>query len=294
MTEQEHEDRQYIVTSGPLRSAITVELHTHRAVQLWQGRRMSTSPDGHILHSIIGMPRFLSLLNIIRMDASMDNPCADMYMLRLEERLLDARKEMDTLTHSVKNIFDLLPETLTVENCLSIQPARFPVFSASQLGFIGIYLLTDFDKLARNVQLAAHMALLNRTECNDLIQRSSGLIRSIFTLAQKYHRIPVTREDFTAGNARAVAAEESIGVLPADILDGTRRSQFAPPLRQSQDTVSAAATGSATRHAAPEPGSGEAADQDTLLQTTAAEHPESPETPPTGAEDNAHDPDPNT
>lgn len=232
MSEQEHENNNYIVTSGPLRSAITIELHTHRAVQLWQGRQMSTSPEGHLVHSIIGIPRFLSLLNIISMDASLDNPCADMYILRLEERLLDARLEMDTLTRGVKTIFALLPETLTVESCLSIQPARFPVFSASQLGFIGIYLLTDFDKFARSAMLAAHMALLNVTERNDLIKRSSGLIRSIFALAQKYRRIPVTREDFRMGNARAAAAEEAVGALPADILDGTRRSQYAPPLRQ--------------------------------------------------------------
>ena len=292
MSEQEHEERQYTLTSGPLRSAITVELHTHRAVQLWLGRQMSTSPEGHTIHSIIGMPRFLSLLNIIRMDASMDNPCADVYILRLEERLLDARKEMDTLTHDVQNIFALLPENMSVENCLSIQPARFPVFSASQLGFIGIYLLTDFDKLARNTQLATHMALLSRTECNNLIQRSSGIIRSIFTLAQKYRRIPVTREDFRTGNARAAAAEDTVGPLPTDILDGTRRSQYAPPLRQPPAPSPAPATEPEVLRAAPEAD----ADETELSESpaVAAESPERTETSLTGAEDDDHESDPCT
>ncbi|WP_336221615.1 PFL_4669 family integrating conjugative element protein [Citrobacter amalonaticus] len=235
MSDPSHE-QSYTLTSGPLRSAITIELHTHRAVQLWQGRQASASPEGHPLHPIIGIPRFLNLLNIIRMDSSLDNPCADLYMLKLEERLLKARREMDRMTGSVNGIFKLLPDTLTVENCLSIQPVRFPVFSASQLGFIGIYLLTDFDKLARNTQLATHMALLNRTECNDLIQRSSGIIRSIFSLAQKYRRIPVTRSDFKEDNARAKAATALVGELPGDILDGSRRSQFAPPLRRASAT----------------------------------------------------------
>lgn len=235
MSDPSHE-QSYTLTSGPLRSAITIELHTHRAVQLWQGRQSSASPEGHPLHPIIGIPRFLNLLNIIRMDSSLDNPCADLYMLKLEERLLHARREMDRMTGSVNGIFNLLPDTLTVENCLSIQPVRFPVFSASQLGFIGIYLLTDFDKLARNIQLATHMALLNRVECNDLIQRSSGIIRSIFSLAQKYRRIPVNREDFKEDNARAKAATALVGKLPDDILDGSRRSQFAPPLRRTPST----------------------------------------------------------
>lgn len=231
MSEQSTEQN-YMVNSGPLRSAITIELHTHRAVQLWQGRPGSTSPEGRIIHPIISMPRFLSLLNMIRMDSSLDNPCADAYMLRLEERLLVARQEMNELTDSVKTVFNLIPETMNVENCLSIQPARFPVFSASQLGFIGIYLLTDFDKLARNTMLATHMALLNRVERNDLIQRSSNLVRSILVMAQKYRRISVTRDDFRQGNARAQAALDIVGQLPDDILEGSRRSQYAPPLRQ--------------------------------------------------------------
>lgn len=231
MSEQTN-DHNYIISSGPLRSAITIELHTHRAVQLWQGRSGATSPDGKIIHPIISMPRFLSLLNIIRMDSSLDNPCADAYMLRVEERLLAARQEMNELIDSVRTVFNMIPETMTVENCLSVQPVSFPVFSASQLGFIGIYLLTDFDKLARNTQLATHMALLNRVERNDLIQRSSNLVRSIFVLAQKYRRIPVTRDDFRQGNVRAQAAQEIVGQLSDDILDGSRRSQYAPPLRR--------------------------------------------------------------
>lgn len=231
MSEQQNEHN-YIFSSGPLRSAITIELHTHRAIQLWHGRPGSTSPDGRIIHPIISMPRFLSLLNIIRMDSSLDNPCADAYMIRIEERLLAARQEMNELIDSVKSVFNMIPETMTVENCLSIQPVSFPVFSASQLGFIGVYLLTDFDKLARNTMLATHMALLNRVERNDLIQRSSNLVRSIFVLAQKYRRIPVTRDDFRQENARAQAAVDIVGQLPDDILDGTRRSQYAPPLRR--------------------------------------------------------------
>lgn len=256
MSEQSTEQN-YIISSGPLRSAITIELHTHRATQLWQGRQGATSPDGRIIHPIIGMPRFLSLLNIIRMDSSLDNPCADAYMIRLEERLLAARQEMNSLTDSVQTVFSMIPETLTVESCLSVQPASFPVFSASQLGFIGIYLLTDFDKLARNTMLATHMALLNRVERNDLIQRSSNLVRSIFVLAQKYRRIPVTRDDFRQKNARAQAAVDIVGQLPEDILDGSRRSQYAPPLRRqevpsnAENTPTVEISGTAAEQVAP-------------------------------------------
>ncbi|MDX5630319.1 MULTISPECIES: AcaB family transcriptional regulator [unclassified Brenneria] len=83
--------------------------------------------------------------------------------------------------------------------------------------------------------LANHMALINRVELNDIRQRGGNLLRSIFVLAQKYRRIPVTRQDIRDGNARAQAAEELAGPVPDDIFDGSRRSAYAPPLRSASE-----------------------------------------------------------
>lgn len=247
----------HILTSGPLRSTITIELHTHLATRTWTGRQ--ASPEENI-HGIIGIPRFLNLMNIIRLDSLADNPWADLWMLRIEERLLAAREEMNALIDSMKSIFSLLPEMMTVESCASIQPARFPIFASSQLGFIAVYLLTDFDELMRKALLAQHMALINRVELNDLRQRGGNLIRSILVLAQKYRRIPVTRQDIRDGNARAIAAEEIAGPVPDDIFDGTRRSTWAPPLRQTEDELSAPAITSAFSESAPDTPSGDDAE----------------------------------
>lgn len=223
------------LTTGPLRSSITIELHTHLATRTWTGRQPDMAEN---IHGIIGIPRFLNIMNVIRLDAAADNPYADLWMLRLEERLLAAREEMNVLIDSMKTVFSQLPEMMTVEGCASIQPARFPVFASTQLGFIAIYLLTDFDELMRNALLAQHMALINRVQMNDLRQKGGNLIRSILVLAQKYRRIPVTRQDIRERNARAVAAEEQVGPVPEDIFDGSRRSAYAPPLRQPVNEVS--------------------------------------------------------
>ncbi|HAT6805129.1 TPA: TIGR03761 family integrating conjugative element protein [Citrobacter freundii] len=237
MSEQDTLSPPQVITSGPLRSSITIELHTHLAIRTWRGRQADPQEN---VHGIIGMPRFLSIMNILRMDSLADNPYADLWMLRLEERLLAARDEMNVLIDSMETIFSQLPEMMTIEGCLSVQPVRFPVFASSQLGFIAVYLLTDFDKLMRNLMLAHHMALINRTEQNDLRQHGGNLIRSILVLAQKYRRIPVTRQDIRGGNARAQAAEEQAGRVPEDIFDGTCRSAYAPPLRQVIDEAPAA------------------------------------------------------
>lgn len=220
------------LTTGPLRSTVTIELHTHLATRTWTGRQPDPAEN---IHGIIGIPRFLNIMNIIRLDSQADNPYADLWMLRLEERLLAARTEMNALIDSMAAVFNQLPEMMTVEGCASIQPARFPVFASSQLGFIAVYLLTDFDELMRKALLAQHMALINRVEMNALRQKGGNLIRSILVLAQKYRRIPVTRQDIRDHNARAIAAEEQAGSVPEEIFTGSSRSVYAPPLRLVAD-----------------------------------------------------------
>ncbi|HBO8844842.1 TPA: DUF1845 domain-containing protein, partial [Pseudomonas aeruginosa] len=46
-----------------------------------------------------------------------------------------------------------------------------------------------------------------------------------------------TRDDFAANNARAEAARkmyEKFGEIPQDILEGSRRSNFAPPITRGR------------------------------------------------------------
>lgn len=227
-------EQQFSLTSGPLRSSIIIELHTHHATQAWVGRLPNRDEN---IYGIIGIPRFITIMNVIRLDILADNPYADMWMLLLEERLQAAREGMNALIDSMQSVFDNVPEMMTVEGSASIKPARFPVFASTQLGFIAVYLLTDFDSLMRKALLAHHMALLTRAEMNELRQKAGNFLRSILVQAQKYRRIAVTRQDIREGNARAVAAVEQAGLVPEDILDGSRRAVYAPPLRLSDDSA---------------------------------------------------------
>ena len=65
------------------------------------------------------------------------------------------------------------------------------------------------------------------------IDGGAHLLRSLFGLAQRYRLAGVNRDDMAANNARAREAVDKFGTLPQDILEGTRRSQFAPPITRS-------------------------------------------------------------
>ncbi|MDE2052947.1 MAG: DUF1845 family protein, partial [Gammaproteobacteria bacterium] len=68
----------------------------------------------------------------------------------------------------------------------------------------------------------------------------SYLLRSTFALAQRYRYCGATRDDIAANNAVARAAREQYGELPQDVLEGTRRSRFAPPIVRRSALSSAA------------------------------------------------------
>ncbi len=124
------------------------------------------------------------------------------------------------------------PPALTLSDNLNVQPLKLPLFVNSQLGFLAVYLLADFDQLARRLILAHHTALIDRKAMELWLDEGAHLLRSAFTLAQKYRYTGASRDDFAANNAVARSALEKYGELPRDVLEGTRRSRFAPPIQK--------------------------------------------------------------
>ncbi|PSS58897.1 PFL_4669 family integrating conjugative element protein [Pseudomonas sp. BBP2017] len=218
----------YQLNLGSLRSSITLTLHTHHAARLWQGR---SGRDG--VHPILGMPGYIAVTNLLKQASGQDDPYADWFILQLEEKLLQARAEMLTLTQQVSQVERALPTQVDVGDNLNIHPVTLPLFIGSQLGFLAIYLLTDYDTLIRRVLLAHHTALIGRVNMETWIDGGAHLLRSLFGLAQRYRLAGVSRDDMAANNARAREAIDRFGIPPQDILEGARRSQFAPPIIRS-------------------------------------------------------------
>ncbi|ECJ2256252.1 DUF1845 domain-containing protein [Salmonella enterica subsp. enterica serovar Wichita] len=191
----------YTFNMGPLRSAIHIQLHTHNATRLWTGRR--ATENGPV--PIIGMPRFIEILNQIRIAAEHNDPYADLWMLRMEEKLAQSRKMMHMMLDQAKAMFSELPEGIDIENCFNVQ-------------------------LARQLLLASHIAVISRREMHNRLNNGATVIRSAFGLAQKYRGSGLTRQDFIDDTPQARAAIERLGPLPEAILSGKLHSSFSSPL----------------------------------------------------------------
>lgn len=176
------------------------------------------------------MPRFIEILNQMRIAAEHNDPYADLWMLRMEEKLVQSRKLMQVMLDQAKAMFSELPEGIDIEHCFNVQPARFPLFINAPLAYQGVYLLTDFDQLARQLLLASHIAVISRREMHNRLNNGATVIRSVFGLAQKYHGSGLTRQDFIDDTPQDRAAIERLGPLPEAILSGKLRSSFSSPL----------------------------------------------------------------
>jgi integrating conjugative element protein (TIGR03761 family) len=162
--------------------------------------------------------------------SAQDDPYADWAIVQLEEKLTKAKTGMLELTQQLDRIRQDLPTQIDMGDNLNIHPVTLPLYIGSQLGFLAVYLLTDYDMLVRHTLLAHHTALIGRRDMEAWIDDGAHLLRSLFGQAQRYRHTGVTRDDMAANNARALAAVEKYGLPPLDILEGHRRSQFAPPI----------------------------------------------------------------
>jgi integrating conjugative element protein (TIGR03761 family) len=210
---------------GALRSTMQLTLHTHHASRIWHGRAQSEDRAG-----IIGLNGFVSIMSKMKRGAEQDDPYSDAWMLRIEDKLKITKGQLETLREQVDLALTDIPPGLSLGENLNVQPVSLPLFIGAQLGFKAAFLLADYDDLARRLILAHHTALIDRSTLERWLNEGAHALRSLFSLAQQYRYSGAQREDFAANNAVAQAAREKFGELPQDILDGSRRSRFAPPI----------------------------------------------------------------
>ncbi|EPG2630840.1 TPA: TIGR03761 family integrating conjugative element protein [Pseudomonas aeruginosa] len=220
---------------GSLRSSMSLTLHTHHAARIWHGRAASEGRP-----AIIGLNGFVSVMSKVKRGAEQDDPYSDWWMLRIEEKLEQTKGRLQSLREQVDQALTEVPLALSLGENLNVQPVKLPLFVNAQLGFMAVYLLADFDDIARKLILAHHTALIDRSTLERWLNEGAHALRSLFSLAQQFRYSGCTRDDFAANNAAARSALEKLGELPQDVLEGTRRSRFAPPiLRRSPSRPSA-------------------------------------------------------
>ncbi len=225
MTNDTSDPKSLQLNLGSLRSAMSLTLHTHHASRIWHGRAASEGRPG-----IVGLNGYIAAMNKMKRGAEQDDPYSDWWMLRIEEKLAQTKDTLKLLREQVEQALADIPPALNLGENLNVQPVKLPLFVNAQLGFMAVYLLADYDELARKLILAHHTALIDRHTLERWLNDGAHALRSLFSLAQQYRYSGCTRDDFAAKNAAARTALEKYGELPQAVLEGTERSRYAPPI----------------------------------------------------------------
>ncbi|BFI52557.1 MULTISPECIES: PFL_4669 family integrating conjugative element protein [Yersinia pseudotuberculosis complex] len=220
--------------TGSLYSELRIELHSHYAIGLWQGRRVETGEDGTVVKSgIIGMPQFLNKASLINQDSLRDNPWADAAMLKMDDQLIAAGSKMADLIEQLDKNMQWLPKGATLSEVISSEPLDIHVYSNTPLGYRCVFLLLGFDQFARLVLQAAHYGLISHQQRYDRLSDGSRLVREIYGSVMSYRSVAVSRLDAIENNTVWQQAISELGEPNAGVLLGTRRSIFSPPINES-------------------------------------------------------------
>ena len=217
----------YGARPGKLRGISVLTIKTYMAQHMVFGRAASREAVGK--RGIVGLIGFASSLTQLFNGAKSDDPYADKWLLDIEA-VIDAAAE--TLGDARETVTKALAQRADVSHGVaqSIKPLHVPLYFSNQFAYRAAYLVNDFDNLLCAIQTAKHVALLTNEQSNPLIRSCSKMLRRTFTSANGYRYTGVSRADMAYGTARAAEALRRWGELPPDVLDGTRRAEYGPPL----------------------------------------------------------------
>lgn len=219
---------------GTLRGDASLEIQTRQAQQLVYGRRKTEDKE-----HITGLVRFGMNMKRVWASAGRDDPYADWALLRIEETLTQARKKINTMRQETEQLLENAAVGVEIDVAHSLEPVRVPLQFANAYGYMGAYLISDYDQLVCTILTARFVGLLPSNKSTKSLHNTATLIRHAFGLSSLWKFTLVTRNDVRNNTPMALKAKEAMsmmGELPQEIIDGSKRAQIAPEISASNVT----------------------------------------------------------
>jgi integrating conjugative element protein (TIGR03761 family) len=209
---------------GPVIPRATIRLHTYIVHQLFFGRKEG---EGRQYRDQC-FASFAANLSALWACARADDPYADAKLIQIEEQIDILRDKVTHLLQSLDNLLGSLEDSgIRVETHQSVRPVDVPIAFRTVHASVAVLILGSVDRAIQKALMARHFGLVTEQDWQRVLEQSVAPMRHLFKLAQ-FRASGATRDDFAANNARARAALEKLGQLPADVLQGLRRPQLGP------------------------------------------------------------------
>ena len=170
---------------------LTLELHTNHAFSHLLGRmRNEKNPN-----TVPGLFSFANTLKPVLSACYQDDPWADWYLIRVEERLKTADDKIELVRNTYQQrIYELSHQGITFTRFTSKKPESAEIDFQSSYPLRAAILLTHFDNLMRDILPLRTAGIINDEEWRDTVYSTSQLIRRLFSTAISFKYRGVSRE----------------------------------------------------------------------------------------------------
>ena len=148
---------------GRLRGEANLVVQTRRAQQLVYGRRKTEGKE-----HITGLVRYGMNMKGIWNAASRDDPYADFTLLRIEDALTQARQTIAALRKEIEDLLVNAAVGVQIDIAHSLEPVRIPLQFANAYGYIGAYVIADYDQLVCAILTARYVGLLPQENIDEV------------------------------------------------------------------------------------------------------------------------------
>lgn len=181
---------------GRLRGDANLVVQTRRAQQLVYGRRKTDEKE-----HITGLVRYGMNMKGIWNAASRDDPYADYALLRIENALTKARQTINTLRKETESLLENAAAGVQIDVAHSLEPVRIPLQFANAYGYMGAYVIADYDQLVCAILTARHVGLMPQENIDEtnMVQAATEVPEAESELINKNEREPNSKQ---ASNAK--------------------------------------------------------------------------------------------
>lgn len=185
---------------------IDLTLHTKLAQSLL---------EGNWSHGNLGLWQFALKVRELWKGHRADDPYADWYFMKLDEKIHTIREDIQALEHYCQQRLAQL-RGFKIKVFENPQPIQLALKFAIPFSYMGASLLADLDYVTRQAYTLRHVGQL--LEPKQLPMRIKMRLRQLFSVPLGW-KIQVTRQDIRENNALAQEAKQKMGEIPTAILN---------------------------------------------------------------------------
>lgn len=206
-----------------LRSDVWLTLQTRYAQLLVRGRDVKGKPP------IIGLITFADRLRVIWHAAGANDPFADWWLIKIHDAIASVEARVTCERDSLRQFAELNGAFVAVP-AQAREPFRIKLQFASPYAYKAAQMLAGFDAFACESLTARHIGRLTRKHCISNIHSVASKIRGVFNIPMRYRHLGIDRDNPISWKTEGEIAQQFMGLVPDDVLNGNRRAAFAPPI----------------------------------------------------------------